>query len=319
MSLNRREILDTEQLDKIYQGVQGHGMVIPRPARTGPEVDGDINAVVTGGAGGIGFATGTLLAMSGVNVFLLDQNAQALGVVGTFLRNNGLNITTIVADITDPTTWLNQLPKSVDIFVANAGRIDGQVDPAIYGLRGAHALREPTLEDAMDMVGTEDGRGWLMDDHRLTYEVNLLGHQIMVYEVLRGMRERARRAGALFNKSMVKENKRRFGAVVLTGSVNVQTLNADRLGYVPIKAAIEKQVPQLAKHVAKYGITVNGVAPGATADTSIVRNAASAGERMSLGINYPVDVANATNFLTHTVYARNITGQVIVVDGARSL
>ena len=62
----------------------------------------DINAVVTGGASGLGLATATRLIESGATVTLLDlpgsagvEQAEALGPAARF----------VPTDVTDPTRW----------------------------------------------------------------------------------------------------------------------------------------------------------------------------------------------------------------------
>ena len=72
----------------------------------------------------------------------------------------------------------------------------------------------------------------------------------------------------------------------------------------------------MAKVLAPYGIRVNCVAPGATAGTKIVKNENAAQARMPLGINQPDDVVDAIVFLASD-YARNVTGQLLLVDGGR--
>src|SRR5688500_4808145 len=58
-------------------------------------------AVITGGASGIGRATGELLARHGMHVVLADVEQSALdGTVGA-MRNDALDVTGVLTDVSD--------------------------------------------------------------------------------------------------------------------------------------------------------------------------------------------------------------------------
>ncbi len=58
-------------------------------------------AVITGGAGGIGLATGRLLGQQGMNVVLVDVNESRLAEAAELCREESLDVSTFVADVSD--------------------------------------------------------------------------------------------------------------------------------------------------------------------------------------------------------------------------
>jgi 3-oxoacyl-[acyl-carrier protein] reductase len=80
------------------------------------------NAVVTGGASGLGFAIAERLATSGAKVIIWDLNREAAQAAG-----NKLGGSSIAADVSDPTSVSSAVQKTlgivptIDIFINNAG------------------------------------------------------------------------------------------------------------------------------------------------------------------------------------------------------
>src|SRR5262249_2603822 len=80
------------------------------------------NAVVTGGASGLGFAIAERLAASGANVVIWDLNAEAAHATGKKL--GGLSIAADVSDLTSVTSAVQEtlrLVPTIDILINNAG------------------------------------------------------------------------------------------------------------------------------------------------------------------------------------------------------
>ena len=118
---------------------------------------------------------------------------------------------------------------------------------------------------------------------------------------------------------------KRPGAIVCTASINAWHVEETHSVYNVTKAAVWAFIRSAAMDFARYGIRVNGVAPGVV-DTPIaalvVHNEELAPEYLKtipLGrFGQPVDIANAVLFLA-SEDSSYITGQTIVIDGGQTL
>ena len=87
-------------------------------------LDGKV-AIVTGGASGIGLATGKLFAQEGAKVLLVDIQEEALKKAVEAFKNDGVSY--VVADVSQPQQTERFVQTAVtlyggiDIFIANAG------------------------------------------------------------------------------------------------------------------------------------------------------------------------------------------------------
>ena len=87
-------------------------------------LDGKV-AIVTGGASGIGLATGKLFAQEGAKVLLVDIQEEALKRAVEAFKNDGVSY--VVADVSQPQQTERFVQTAVtlyggiDIFIANAG------------------------------------------------------------------------------------------------------------------------------------------------------------------------------------------------------
>jgi 3-oxoacyl-[acyl-carrier protein] reductase len=117
----------------------------------------------------------------------------------------------------------------------------------------------------------------------------------------------------------------RPGAVVCTSSINAWFVEETHAVYNATKAAVWTFIRSAAMDFARYGIRVNGVAPGIV-DTPIaalvIQNEQLAPEYLKgipLGrFGQPADIANAALFLASDS-ASYITGQTLVIDGGQTL
>ena len=84
-------------------------------------------AVISGGAGGIGLATGELMAECGARVVLLDNNLKKGNDAVNGLKNAGLDVTFRQCDVTsnqecqDTIKWVDETYGKIDILFNNAG------------------------------------------------------------------------------------------------------------------------------------------------------------------------------------------------------
>lgn len=73
-------------------------------------------AVVTGGASGVGRCLCELFARSGMNVIMADIELAALEAAGSALKEQGLSVEWVQADVTDPESMANLESKSREAF-----------------------------------------------------------------------------------------------------------------------------------------------------------------------------------------------------------
>ena len=194
------------------------------------------SVVVTGGAGGIGFAVADILSDQGACVTLLDRDqAKIESAVRRLSAREGL-VRGEVCDVTDADGIRRtfdaaaSIQNGIDIVFANAGM--GTTAPGSRGLDGA-----PVREGEVDSYDLADWRRVL--------DVNLTGVFLTAREAARHMK------------------KKGWGRLVITTSVYALR-NTVMVGvpYMVSKAGAAHLMRNLAAELAPHGITVNAIAPG---------------------------------------------------------
>ena len=186
-------------------------------------------AIVTGAAGGIGYAVTRQLCAQGFGVFMLDVRAGPLSAARRQLAAEGARAQHYALDATVAT----QVTAAVKL-ARSFGRIDALVN--IIGGSGPKPLGD---------IERIDEKTW-----DLVMDLNLKSTFLMCRAVMPEMR--ARRYGRIVNMSSIAAHGRK-GPITTQGA---------RLAYATAKAGIIGFTSQLAKDVARYGITVNCVLPG---------------------------------------------------------
>ncbi len=97
-------------------------------------------ALVTGAAGGIGFATAEHLAKDGYDLFLIDFNAESLEEAKKALAQYGVIIDSAVLDLADSENVLSVLSKKLEDF-----EVDALVNNA--GIGYARTVEQTTLDE----------------------------------------------------------------------------------------------------------------------------------------------------------------------------
>jgi NAD(P)-dependent dehydrogenase (short-subunit alcohol dehydrogenase family) len=183
-------------------------------------------ALVTGGAGGIGLAVAEALLDCGADVTIADINAERLASARAHLSDRAGTVRSAVLDVTDRA----EVPALVNRIVAEHGRID-----IVFANAGV-----PSLSDRIE--GELDG---LDDGWDRVIAVNLNGAFATVKAAAKPMRSQG------------------SGRIIVTSST--AGLRADPMvanAYVAAKAALVNLTRQAALHLAPYGVRVNAMAPG---------------------------------------------------------
>lgn len=252
-------------------------------------------AIVTGAANGLGLAIARHLVDRGANVMFADiDEARLDNEVGEEARAEG-PIRMFAGDLTEKLTIANLLSATVDAF----DRVDILVN----------ASRKMVVSDVLnpEADGVEDmWRQNLLTALRMT--------QMTAKRMIQHAARREAEAGAI------------LGSIINISSIVAQHTRAELLGYSIASAAVDQMTRSMAVALAPKGIRVNAVAFGSVMSASLqtalkenpdFRDGIEAGTPLGR-IAAPAEVAEAVQFLASDA-AGFITGQVIAVDGGRSL
>lgn len=182
-------------------------------------------AIITGGAGGIGSATGRLFCEEGASVVLVDLDAGAMAAACAEIRQQvpGARVSEVIVDV--------GLEESAAQVVAEAKRTFGRIDVLVNnaGIRSYEPLAEAKSETWERIVA-----------------VNLLSYAYLSREALPALRASGR------------------GSIVNVSSMHAFVPRAGMGQYDVTKAGIVSMTRTLAFEEARRGVRVNAVCPGAT-------------------------------------------------------
>ena len=246
-------------------------------------------ALITGAASGIGAATARVFAAAGADLALAwyPPDGHDIEPVRRAAEQAGRRVIVAPVDVTQT--------AEVDALVARAAAELGEMHIVVAnaGIARKVALRD--LDDA----------NW-----NKVLDVNLNG----VWRCFRAALPHMQRAG--------------FGRLIATSSV-AGTVSAwpQHSHYTAAKAGLVGLVKSLAVEFGAYGITANAVAPGVIRTPQALDPVNSLGPqgvdavaaRIPAGrVGTPEDIAYVFQFLA-SAEASYVNGQLLVVDGARSL
>ena len=187
-------------------------------------LDGRV-AIITGGAGGIGAATGRLFCEEGASVVLVDHEAGAMQAACAGIRSqvSGAQVHDVIADVGVE----ESAAKIVAAAKSRFGRIDVLVNNA--GIRSYEPLAEAKRETWERIIA-----------------VNLLSYAYLAREALPALRASGR------------------GSIVNVSSMHAFIPRAGMGQYDVTKSGIVSMTRTLAFEEARHGVRVNAVCPGAT-------------------------------------------------------
>jgi 3-oxoacyl-[acyl-carrier protein] reductase len=242
-------------------------------------------ALITGGAGGLGYATAERLASDGIEIALADIDGGGARKSASMLVENGFSARGYALDVADPAS-VKQVVPAVE---ADFGRIDILVNSA--GILPRVNGRNPTVADMP------------LDIWNATLAVNLTGPMLMAQACLPSMR------------------RRKWGRIVTISSRSGRMRTFGNAHYSASKAGLFGLSRILAGEVGPDGITVNCIAPSRI-DTEL--NRAMPGNEATLQaalretpmgrIGQPEDIAAAVAYLASDA-AGFVTGAILDVTG----
>lgn len=247
------------------------------------------NAIVTGGAGGMGLTTSELLAEAGANVMVADLNEKAAQEAAESIsRKYGVKTGFCQCNVADK--------KDVEAMVDKALNMLGRID-ILNHIAG--------MSRKVDFLDVPES------DYDLIMDVNAKGTFLVNQAVLRVMI--ANRSGKIVNMSS------------MSGKEGFHT----NVAYSAAKFAVTGMTQAIAKYAAPYQINVNCVCPGIVHTRiwdRLLKDVEEAGgdpeaywnERIStIPLKRPQtqeDVARMFLYLS-SPFANNMTGQAINVTG----
>jgi 3-oxoacyl-[acyl-carrier protein] reductase len=261
---------------------------------TGPK-----NAIVTGGARGIGRQFALQLADRGVNVAIADIDLESFDEyareteqvdadsVEEEIRNRGVESIGVQTDVTDP----DQVEQMVDTVVAEFG----SVDIAIANAGGGVGPIDDTFASA------------IAPEHlQATVERNLYGTIYTCVAVAPHMKDQGE--GRIITVS--------------SGSGRKARSNGSYAHYGAAKAGVTMYTKYLAQDLGETGITANVIAPGTIGTGRLMESFEREGiddvaARQAVNrIGTPEDCAEVLEFLALDA-SDYLTGAVIPIDGGR--
>jgi len=235
-------------------------------------------AIVTGAAIGIGFEIVKQLCSSGASVIINDIDPEALERAIAIIRGQGGKCSSVIGNSGDLATIKKMVRKAESEF----GRLDFVV--ANSGIT--------TFGDFIE---------YKPEDFQTLTSINLQGSFFLAQTA---------------TKQFIKQKT--GGRVIFMSSVTGHQAHPKLAAYGMTKAALEMLAKSLSVELAKYKITVNAVAPGATLTE---RTQSDESYKATWEAITPTGIVSTTKDISNTILfllsesSSQITGQTLIVDG----
>ncbi len=248
--------------------------------------------IVTGAANGIGLAIARRFVDLEANVVLADMDEEKLDSEVESLQNGRGKAMAFAGNLREKLTVNNLLATTIDGFE----RVDVLVN----------ASRQVLTSDPLDDVEVFE--------------------QLLHQNVTVNMRLAQAVAKRMIQQSPDREPDESIGAIVNLSSIAASHTRPELLAYSVSTAALDQLTRSLAVAFAPHGIRVNGIAMGSLMSASLRQSLRDHPElhdkivaATPLGhIGEADEAADAAAFLA-SCKAHFITGQILAVDGGRSL
>jgi NAD(P)-dependent dehydrogenase (short-subunit alcohol dehydrogenase family) len=242
-------------------------------------------AIVPGGGGAIGSAVSAGLAEAGAAVAIVNRTREKAEVAAAGVRAAGSKAIVIAADVTDQADAERAVAETLDRF----GRLDIIVNAVGGGAGNAlHPAEEYPVSDW----------NWIL---KLNLQSTVVATQAGVRAMIQGGR-----GGRVLNISSVR------------GQLGIKSGYA---AYVAAKGAINALTRQWATEWAKFGITVNAIAPTFVETPQVAMLLDDPRFRAEIIGRIPLNRVGETKDLIGAVLlfcsdaSSFITGQILAIDG----
>ncbi|MFZ7091599.1 SDR family NAD(P)-dependent oxidoreductase [Primorskyibacter sp. 2E233] len=248
-------------------------------------------AIVTGAANGVGLAIARHFVDKGANVVFADMDETRLVKECGEVCEDG-NIRYFAGDLRERLTMANLLSATLDAF--------DRVDILVNG------SRQMLVSDPLDL---DDGSVEQMLSQNLMTSLRL--SQVVAKRMI---------------KQAEGQEGGHVGSIVNLSSIAARLTHPDLLGYSISCAALDQMTRALSVALAPHRIRVNGVAFGSVMSASLKHSLKEHSEyRKEIENHTPLGRIAAPSELTEAVHflaseaSGFVTGQVMTVDGGRSL
>lgn len=244
---------------------------------------------ITGASRGIGAAMATGLAHRGVDLALIDRDAEALAQTQRSCAALGITARAYVADVSDE----GQVCDTYARIAADFGRLDASI-------ANAGILRDGLLVKSKD--GAIQSK-MSLSDWQAVIDVNLTG----VFLCGREAAEQMIRTGS-------------HGCLINVSSIS-RAGNFGQSNYSAAKAGVAALTVVWAKELARHGIRANAIAPGFVQTEILAAMKPDVLAKMTGAIpvgrlGQPDEIAHTVAFLLENDY---VNGRVIEIDGGQRL